>query len=147
MTGTNHALTGALIATAVGNPVVAIPLAFGSHFVLDALPHFGEDLDKRSSLSRKVWIIDGVCLVIGLVILLITQNWLAAIGALAAISPDFVWIYKYIVEEKRGKLPPKEKRGLNKFHSQIQRYESKKGIYFEIIWFIVAAYLCARYAL
>ncbi len=41
MTGFNHAVTGALIAGAVGNPFLAIPLAFASHFVLDAIPHFG----------------------------------------------------------------------------------------------------------
>jgi hypothetical protein len=40
MTLTNHLLTGAAIAKLLPSPV-AIPIAFASHFVLDALPHFG----------------------------------------------------------------------------------------------------------
>lgn len=147
MTGTNHALTGALIATAVGNPIAAVPLAFASHFVLDAVPHYGEELAKRSTLMRKVWLVDGTFLLVGLVILIFTQNWLAMLGAYAAISPDFVWIYRYIFEEKWGTLPPTKKRGLNKFHSWIQKYETRKGLVFEIIWFVGVAYLCAKFVL
>ena len=37
----NHILSGALIGSYVANPAVAVVLSFMSHFVLDALPHFG----------------------------------------------------------------------------------------------------------
>jgi hypothetical protein len=32
---------GAIIALAISQPLIALPLAFVSHFVLDALPHYG----------------------------------------------------------------------------------------------------------
>ena len=41
MTGLNHALTGTAIALAVQQPLLAAPLAFLSHFLLDITPHFG----------------------------------------------------------------------------------------------------------
>jgi hypothetical protein len=41
MTGLNHALTGTAIALAVQQPLLAAPLAFLSHFLLDVTPHFG----------------------------------------------------------------------------------------------------------
>jgi hypothetical protein len=41
MTGLNHVLTGTAIAIAVRQPLLAAPLAFLSHFLLDITPHFG----------------------------------------------------------------------------------------------------------
>ena len=41
MTITNHLLAGSLIGLTVAQPALAIALAFASHFVMDALPHFG----------------------------------------------------------------------------------------------------------
>ena len=41
MTATNHALTGAIIGLVIGEPVLAIALAFASHFICDALPPVG----------------------------------------------------------------------------------------------------------
>lgn len=40
MLETPHVVVGAAIATAVGDPVLAFPLALGSHFVLDKIPHW-----------------------------------------------------------------------------------------------------------
>ena len=50
MTATNHALTGATIATLVRQPYLAIPLAFLSHFFCDALPHFDIKFKFEESL-------------------------------------------------------------------------------------------------
>ena len=53
MTATNHALTGAAIATlGKATPICAIPLAFASHFVCDSLPHFGLKLKFG---SKGMW--------------------------------------------------------------------------------------------
>lgn len=41
MTGLNHVLTGSAIALAIHQPLLAAPLAFLSHFLLDITPHFG----------------------------------------------------------------------------------------------------------
>ena len=40
MTAPNHALTGALIGLTISNPALALPLAFLSHLVCDAIPHY-----------------------------------------------------------------------------------------------------------
>lgn len=40
MLETPHVVVGATIAAKVGNPFLAIPLAFASHFVLDKIPHW-----------------------------------------------------------------------------------------------------------
>jgi hypothetical protein len=138
MTGTNHALTGAVIASIVGQPALAIPLAFASHFLLDSLPHFGETDHTRTSFSKKVWFVDFILLSSFMLLLIATSNWLLFAGALAAISPDFVWIYRFVVKEKSGKIKPGPKNKFNSFHSTIQKYETKRGIAVEIVWFIFA---------
>jgi hypothetical protein len=135
MTGTNHAVTGAVLVAAIANPVVAIPLAFASHFLLDSLPHFGESNPKLSSLTKKVWTVDFIVLSSFLLILFLTSNWFLLAGAFAAISPDFAWIYRFVFKEKLGKVSPTAKNKFNNFHSSIQNYETKNGIVIEIVWF------------
>ena len=137
MTGTNHALTGAVIVTAVSVPLIALPLAFMSHFVLDSLPHFGESYVNRKKISKIIWTIDLVFLFLFLAGLTVTGNWLLLTGALLAISPDLAWIYRFIVDEKFGKLHPKPTNRFNSFHISIQKYESKRGIFVEIAWFVI----------
>ena len=39
-----HVIVGAAIATKVVNPALAIPLAFGSHFILEKVPHWNPHL-------------------------------------------------------------------------------------------------------
>ena len=41
MTASNHAATGALVAVAVSQPYIAVPLALAAHFAMDGIPHFG----------------------------------------------------------------------------------------------------------
>jgi hypothetical protein len=51
---TNHVLSGALIGAAVRRPAAAFLLGVGSHFVLDAVPHWGKWRDQRHFLSVAV---------------------------------------------------------------------------------------------
>lgn len=139
MTGTNHALTGAVIAGAIGNPIIALPVAFVSHFLLDGLPHFGEGVHALSKLTKSVWLLDFFLLSCLMLFLLLSQNWIFFAGAFAAISPDFAWIYRFIVKEKLGKIKPTQMNKFNRFHSSIQKYETKHGILIEIVWFIFIA--------
>lgn len=44
---TPHVIVGAAIAAKVGNPLLAIPLAFASHFVLDRVPHWNPHLNTE----------------------------------------------------------------------------------------------------
>ena len=102
-------MTGAVISLAIKQPALALPLAFASHFLLDSLPHFGypghlglgEALKHR--ITFVVLVLDSMALPIITFILIRNSAWLACVGALAAISPDFIWIYRFLVTEKRGK--------------------------------------------
>ena len=54
MTLTTHAIVGATVATLTPNPILGFVLGFGSHYVLDALPHWSYPIhslekDKKNS--------------------------------------------------------------------------------------------------
>lgn len=57
-----HAIVGAAIATKIGNPALALPLALASHFALDLVPHWNPHLNKEIKehgyITKKTkWII------------------------------------------------------------------------------------------
>ncbi len=70
---TNHVLSGALIGALARRPLPAFALGVASHFVLDAVPHWGEWGSQRRFL--RVAVPDGLIS-------------LAAMGAIAAASPS-----------------------------------------------------------
>lgn len=139
MTGTNHALTGGVIGLAFGGPV-AIPLAFASHFVCDWLPHYGAEGDDHIQNKKyfyRIVAVDAILLTAGLtVVIALGLPWYVIVSALAAMSPDFAWIYQFIFDEKMGKLEPKPKSRFNQFHADIQKRETPSGLWFELIWFV-----------
>jgi hypothetical protein len=138
MTATNHALTGAIVATVVSVPWLAIPLAFASHFVLDSLPHYGEKKLNGNKFLYRVWVVDGSALLVLFVLLLLNQQWMAMLGAFTAISPDFAWVYRYGIVEKFGKIPPGPRNKFNEFHAKIQRFEFHGGLPIEFTWSVLA---------
>src|SRR6516225_8271950 len=69
---TNHVLSGALIGGVVRRPVPAFLLGVASHFVLDAVPHWGRWSTRQDFL--RVAVPDGL-------------TGLATIGAFAAVAP------------------------------------------------------------
>lgn len=124
MSITNHGAVGALIAIAIKQPLLALPLAFLSHFVLDALPHFGfkgNDGFREAFKHRITYIEEGFSLpaFVVLMILLIPFGWIAYAGAIAAISPDIVWAIRYLFFERYNK-PPKPNGPFVRFHQRIQ---------------------------
>lgn len=135
MTATNHGLFGAVIAISLQKyPAVAIALAPFSHFLLDAIPHFG-DMNTKGSKFVKVLIIDATLAVI--TTLLIAWAWhaialLVIACAFLAASPDLMWIY---YEYMRPDL--KYKHLVPKFHSWIQWSQTAEGIKVEIIWYMI----------
>ena len=69
---TNHVLSGALIGALARRPLPAFAAGVASHFVLDAVPHWGEWASMHHFL--RVAVADGLVS-------------LAAMGALAALAP------------------------------------------------------------
>ncbi len=51
---TPHVIVGAAIATKVVNPALALPLALGSHFILDKVPHWNPHLNTELKKHGKV---------------------------------------------------------------------------------------------
>lgn len=135
MTATNHVLTGALIGLAVHEPVVAIILAFVSHFVLDSLPHFGAK-NHTTKEFQVLLFCDMICATSVLLFLLVVRPdyWaLAFFAGIAASSPDLMWLGNWLREMK--KQPRKAyKTVFTKFHSGIQRFEKHKYWPVEIVW-------------
>lgn len=54
MLETPHVVVGAAIALKVGNPALSIPLAFGSHFLLEQIPHWNPHLNTEMRKFGKI---------------------------------------------------------------------------------------------
>lgn len=146
MTTSNHIYAGAAIALAIKQPVLALPLAFASHFVLDALPHYGREghggyaevVKYRLTLIFEAVNLVGIPL---LIYLLWGQAWWVWAAALLAISPDFVWVYRFVRYERHGLELPTGR--LTHIHIAIQRYERAWGVAVEIPVLVLLVWLVA----
>lgn len=134
-------MTGAIIGLTIHQPEFALPLALASHFVLDALPHFGERNDSHvSRVFRGLLLIDVVLctvLVVWLAVM-IPPYWPLAVGcAFLAASPDFMWFTGYL-RVLQHKPKKKLKNPIIRFHSWIQWYQLPPGALVEIVWAVSA---------
>jgi len=114
MLETPHVMVGAAIATKVVDPALALPLALGSHFILDRVPHWNPHLftetQKYGQPSQQstliAWVDVGLALGLGLFVAsryLNNPNMVVVILAscLASVLPDLVkWPYYFL--KKRG---------------------------------------------
>lgn len=146
MTGFNHVATGALIGAVVVEPALALPLAFASHFVLDAMPHFGDDsLAHSSKKYTKIIIGDTILavLILVLIIVLRPEHWPVILAAgLCAQLPDLMWLPNYMRELR--KIEHKTHNWLQHMHKKIQWGERSWGFVVEIGWFLVIGPLLLR---
>lgn len=144
MTVTNHILAGSIIGLNIKEPILAVFLAFASHFVMDMLPHFGYPGNRGYTevLKHKLSYIVGVITLLTtawVVFILIDNNsWFPLICGVTAASPDVAGLYNYAAYEKKGEFA----KGLLKlfqvqFHRGIQKFERPWGIFIEITVFIV----------
>lgn len=145
MLAVNHFVTGVAIGTAISNPLIAVPVAFASHFLLDVLPHYGEPYMKRASgpIFKAITVIDAIVLAVCFIWLVQVASLWAVVAGFAAMSPDLVWIYRFIVQEKWGKLQPGPANTLNRFHAGIQWGERPWGWIFELAFFAIIVYVVA----
>lgn len=143
MTITNHILAGSIIGIIIKEPVLAVPLAFTSHFIMDTLPHFGYSGNKGypEVLKHRISYFVGFgdfTLAIGVIFILIANNlWFPLICGIVATLPDAFGLYNYLAYEKKGQFAS----GILKifhvqFHRKIQTLERPWGIYIEIAVFI-----------
>lgn len=143
MTATNHALTGAAVGFLIGNPAVALPAALASHYVCDALPHFGVTAKYKRRLLRsnafRNYLLLEALICLGLVLVLAAlrpAHWsLAALCAFAAAAPDLLSYNRYSKSRQRKAWRP----GIySRFAHGIQWFERPIGAAVEIAWAVAA---------
>lgn len=125
MLETPHVLVGVAIATKIPNPVISIPLALASHFILEKIPHWNphlytetEKYGQPTSKSTLITAIDSsIALTTGSLIAFSHLPNLALtltifFSAFAAVLPDVIeapylylnyrkpWLKKYILWQK-----------------------------------------------
>lgn len=149
MRAINHALTGAVIGVTVSQPALALPLAFASHFVVDAIPHHAaKNDDWHAPIFAKMLWLDAILCFLLVVILAIwrPESWLqACVCAFLATSPDLLRINEYRRELNNQKQP--KKNLLLRLHYWVQWFEKPIGGVVEVAWFIgmsVILYLLCR---
>lgn len=116
MLETPHVIVAAAIAYKVGNPALALPLALGSHFVLEKVPHWNPhlntELKKYGHLTKEtlqIIAVDGIlALVTGVAIattvLPDTNRFiLILIACLFGVLPDLVEA-PYFLWKKKNKF-------------------------------------------
>lgn len=100
MLTTPHLLVGAAIGSQFQNPMLVAPIAAGSHFVLDSVPHLGGFIEVEDLEKKEVALVVAD-VVLGLVVLFfLTNNNPAAeliwLGAFSAVLPDFHHTFQVI---------------------------------------------------
>lgn len=126
----------------VGEPLIAIPAAVVSHFICDALPHYGRVGPDSKTIGTKGFVqyllSDAtLCmLLVAILAVLQPQNWgLAALCAFLAAAPDFGWINKFR-KARSGK--PWRPSLYSRFARDIQWFQRPIGWPVEIAWAIAA---------
>lgn len=111
MLETPHVLIGAVIATAIPNPAVALPLALVSHFVTDYIPHWNPHINtelkatgKISTRSKLIILLDaGLALMLGTYIAATRGNFIMImLACFLAVLPDVAEIPYYFLGMKIG---------------------------------------------
>lgn len=136
MISLNHVLAGTAIGLAVKQPALAAPLAFLSHFVLDAIPHFNYAWPGWK--FRAIWAIDAAASTLALVLLCMANPPLAfaiIAGGVFAELPDFFWLYERLIIKKDSTF------WYFAFHRKIQWSETQRGLFYEIGYCIILAAL------
>ena len=143
MTLTNHFMTGVGIAVLTKNPYIAFPLALVSHYVLDSLPHYGFKIwDQRN--QGKFKIVFRTMLVLDVILFSLFFNFLLSsnvpswyyFAGLFAYLPDLAWWYIWAIPEKFGTVRA-ELNFINRFHSNIQKFERLWGVIPETVYGLV----------
>lgn len=125
MLETPHALVGAAIAVKLGNPILSIPLALASHFILEKVPHWNPHLytemkifGKPAQKSTVIAAVDSLIALTGSSLIAFSQlpnlslTLTVLLSAFAAVIPDVIeapylylgykkpWLKKYILWQR-----------------------------------------------
>ncbi len=145
MRAINHALAGALIGLMVSQPEIALIAAVVSHYICDAIPHYGSSAagvtELKSRAFRDSLYADAVACFVLVVVLAVLhpRHWfLAAVCAFMAAAPDFFSINRFLAVRQGKKWRP---NAYSKFASGIQWFERPIGGVVEVAWFVATVCL------
>jgi len=148
MRAINHALTGAVVGLTISNPIVAVGIAFVSHFALDAIPHY--DDKRRFDLGTRgftfILLLDAtLCLfLVATLFAFSPDDWfMPSLCAFAATSPDLMWISRYLTARVTGK-DPGVKGVIQQFHHHIQWKAWPGGLWIELAWATSTVFLVTK---
>lgn len=118
---TVHVATGAAVSTIIQNPLATVPVAFVSHFALDAIPHWHDIIrgDAPTKKTIKIATTDFlVAIALAVYSMLATENMNLLYGMVAGSVMD-TDVVLYPLFEKKGwkKLWPSV---ISKLHGGIQ---------------------------
>lgn len=94
-----HVIAGAAISLAVRQPVLSAPIAFATHIVLDAVPHWNYPVPRERTL-RSFWKSFGPDMLVTILVTLGLVVWfwdmwpLVVWGVAWAALPDFLTLYR-----------------------------------------------------
>lgn len=138
----NHLITGAAIALVVKEPVLMLPLAFVSHFVLDSLPHYGErGSDHEFKHDKLTWALIAIDMLASATFafwLLEGRHYQMLLGAATAYLPDTAWTFRMVKYKLTGKVGPRS--AFSRFHGNLQN-EFSRGYAVELGYLITALVL------
>ena len=115
-----HAPVGALIAVKIGNPFIALPIIFASHFLMDWIPHWDVGAGMSKGIRKKDDAIKMEIVELFLTFALVFAwwqvgnpqiAWLAWFGAFIGILPDLIKSPKLFFNFTPAWLKP-----FNEFH-------------------------------
>ena len=132
MISLNHVLAGTALGLAVRQPALVAPLAFLSHFVLDAIPHYDYGDKPGTKLWWQIWAIDAVASFLTITALAFTAPelaWAIIVGGVCGELPDVFWIYYH----RAGKPD----FWFFHFHKWIQWSETHRGLYYELGYVVI----------
>src|SRR3990167_4229064 len=125
-----HVATGAVISQSISNPLLVSLVAFGSHCVLDSLPHWNYEVPKKITWREFAKIAPDILpsiIIYTAFIALYPEKWsLITLGVGFAILPDFLFLSSLI--------PPFAKffKLFNDFHGKIQSHADSHEIFLGI---------------
>lgn len=101
MTLTTHAVIGAVIGGATGNPMLAFWLGFASHFLVDIIPHGDREIyegHKTKTAQKRAFafvVTDAVAAIIVVALMLAFSphhdlSLAIAMGVIGSVLPDFI---------------------------------------------------------
>lgn len=141
-----HVAAGAAIVATIQNPWISLPVAVLSHFVLDALPHYGDIKAHRAQqLAEQRWAVPldalaALVVLLAIVIVYPDQPWLVALGGVLCASPDIGHVFPFVRYLRTGDASP-ARDWLSRFHDKIQWCERRWGIAVELPFLAVMLYV------